>query len=162
VGPSGPQGPNGEPGTPGASGASGTAGSVGATGPTGVTGATGPTGVATTGATGPTGPSGLNGSFSDAQTIVSVATNRALTANDAGKVIWCINTVPITLTISATGFTVGTNIDIVRGSAPVVIIGSGGVSVFGTPGLNLRAQYSSGTLLNLASQSWLFAGDTTI
>jgi hypothetical protein len=102
------------------------------------------------------------GSFSTAQEIVSVATNRTLTASDAGKVIWCINTVPITLTIPATGFAVGTNIDIVRGSAVVAIVGAAGVSVFGTPGLNLRAQYSSANLLQLASQSWLFAGDTTI
>jgi hypothetical protein len=50
----------------------------------------------------------------------------------------------------------------VRGSAVVAIAGATGVSVFGTPGLNLRAQYSSANLLQLASQSWLFAGDTTI
>lgn len=68
-----------------------------------------------------------------------------------------------TLTIPADGtlnFPVGTTLDIIRtGTGDVTIAGAGGVTVNATPGLKLRAQWSSATLLKRAANTWLVYGD---
>jgi hypothetical protein len=70
-----------------------------------------------------------------------------------------------TLTIPADGtinYPVGTTIDIIQtGSGQVTIAGAGGVTVNATPGLKLRTQWSSATLLKRASNTWLVFGDLT-
>ena len=56
----------------------------------------------------------------------------------------------------------GINFDIVVLGTGLVTVASGessGVSVFGTPGLKLRTQYSAASLLMLTDDSWLLAGD---
>ena len=76
----------------------------------------------------------------------------------------------ITLTVptnASAAFPIGTSFDIVRmgasaGSAgAVTIAGASGVTVNATPGLKLRAQYSSATLLKRGTDSWLLLGDLT-
>jgi hypothetical protein len=68
-----------------------------------------------------------------------------------------------TLTIPADGtvnYPVGTTLDIIQtGSGQVTIAGAGGVTVNATPGLKLRTQWSSATLLKRASNTWLVFGD---
>jgi hypothetical protein len=68
-----------------------------------------------------------------------------------------------TLTIPADGtvnYPVGTTLDIIQtGSGQVTIAGAGGVTVNATPGLKLRTQWSSATLLKRAADTWLVFGD---
>jgi hypothetical protein len=68
-----------------------------------------------------------------------------------------------TLTIPADGtvnYPVGTTLDIIQtGSGQVTIAGAVGVTVNATPGLKLRTQWSSATLLKRASNTWLAFGD---
>lgn len=68
-----------------------------------------------------------------------------------------------TLTIPAeasVNYPVGTTLDIIQtGSGQVTIAGAGGVTVNATPGLKLRTQWSSATLLKRASDTWLVFGD---
>jgi hypothetical protein len=70
-----------------------------------------------------------------------------------------------TLTIptnSSVAYPVGTTIDIIQtGTGQVTIAGAGGVTVNGTPGLKLRTQWSSATLLKRAENTWLIYGDLT-
>lgn len=68
-----------------------------------------------------------------------------------------------TLTIPADGtvnYPVGTTLDVIQtSSGQVTIAGAGGVTVNATPGLKLRTQWSSATLLKRASNTWLVFGD---
>lgn len=67
----------------------------------------------------------------------------------------------ITIPTDATlNFPVGTSIDILQtGAGQVTIAGAGGVTVNATPGLNLRAQWSSATLFKRAADTWVVFGD---
>ena len=69
----------------------------------------------------------------------------------------------ITLTIpanSSVAYPVGTSIDILQtGAGQVTIAGAGGVTVNATPGLKLRAQWSSATLFKRATDTWVVMGD---
>jgi hypothetical protein len=68
-----------------------------------------------------------------------------------------------TLTIpadSSINFPVGTAIDIVQtGASQVTIAGAGGVTVNATPGLKLRTQWSSATIVKRSANTWLVMGD---
>jgi len=65
-------------------------------------------------------------------------------------------------TNSSVAYPVGTTIDIIQtGTGQVTIAGAGGVTVNGTPGLKLRTQWSSATLLKRAENTWLVYGDLT-
>ncbi|MFN9951963.1 MAG: hypothetical protein ACK55I_02615, partial [bacterium] len=68
-----------------------------------------------------------------------------------------------TLTIpanSSVAYPVGTSIDILQtGAGQVTIAGAGGVTVNATPGLKLRAQWSSATLIKRAANTWVALGD---
>jgi len=71
----------------------------------------------------------------------------------------------ITLTIpanSSVAYPIGTSIDILQtGAGQVTIAGAGGVTVNSTPGLKLRAQWSSATLFKRATDTWVVMGDLT-
>lgn len=73
------------------------------------------------------------------------------------------NTSATTLTIpldSTLNFPVGTTLDIIQtNTGQVTIAGEGGVTVNATPGLKLRARWSSATLLKRAANTWLAFGD---
>lgn len=68
-----------------------------------------------------------------------------------------------TLTIpanSSVAYPVGTSIDVIQtGAGQVTIAGAGGVTVNATPGLKLRAQWSSATLFKRATDTWIVMGD---
>jgi hypothetical protein len=70
-----------------------------------------------------------------------------------------------TLTIpsdSSLDFPVGTTLDVIQtGAGQVTIAGAQGVTVNATPGLKMRAQWSSVTLLKRAANSWIVFGDTS-
>ena len=133
--------------------------SVGDRGPKGDLGPAG-----ATGASGTSGTNGANGSFADAQAINAKTSSYTLSLSDAGKLVTASHaSAAITITVpagSSVAFPVGTHIDIARiGAASVTIAGDSGVTVNGTPGLKLRAQYSAATLIEVAADSWLLVGD---
>jgi hypothetical protein len=116
------------------------------------------------GPAGQNGSSGANGTFADAQVVNDRTASYTLAISDAGKLITASHaSTAITITVpagSAVAFPVGTHVDIARlGVAQVTVVGASGVTVNGTPGLKLRAQYSAATLIEVAADSWLLVGD---
>lgn len=66
-------------------------------------------------------------------------------------------TVPTNASIS---FPVGTQIQVVQsGTGQITITPKSGVTVSGTPGLKLRTQWSSATLVKVATDTWVAIGD---
>jgi len=66
-------------------------------------------------------------------------------------------TVPLN---SSVAFPVGTQINILQtGAGTTTIVATGGVTVNGTPGLKLRAQWSSVTLIKRGTDTWVAVGD---
>jgi hypothetical protein len=94
---------------------------------------------------------------------VASYTLAALTERDT--IIEIANASASTLTIpldSTLNFPVGTTIDIIQTSTgQVTVTGASGVTVNATPGLKLRTQWSSATLLKRSANSWLVYGDLT-
>jgi hypothetical protein len=84
-----------------------------------------------------------------------------LLLTDSGKVveISSVGTVLVP-TFANAAFAVGAQIVILRtGAGAVDVVGDTGVTVNATPGLNLRAQWSSATLLKRATNTWVLMGD---
>ena len=72
----------------------------------------------------------------------------------------------VTITVPADGtnsitYPIGTSFDIFRANTGNVIVSGSGATVNGTPGLKLRARYSSATLFKRAANSWVLIGDLT-
>jgi hypothetical protein len=129
-------------------------------------GPTGPTGndATLTGATGPTGPAGPTGSFSNAYSFNAQTVSYALVLDDAGKIVEINNGSANTLTVplnSTQAFPVGTTVTILQtgtGQTTITPV-SGGVTINATPGLKLRTQWSSATLIKRATDTWVAVGD---
>jgi hypothetical protein len=161
TGPTGPAGTNGIDGVTGPTGPQGTAGTTGAVGATGPTGPTGPAGATgPTGVTGSTGPSGDPGLVINAQTV-----SYTLVLTDASKLVEISNasannlTVPLNATVA---YPVGTQISLLQtGAGQMTVVATGGVTINATPGLKLRAQWSSATLIKRATNTWVLVGDTS-
>jgi hypothetical protein len=63
---------------------------------------------------------------------------------------------------SSVAFPIGTVITILQtGSGQTTIVGTGGVTVNGSPGLKLRGQWSSATLVKRDTNTWVAIGDLT-
>jgi len=79
------------------------------------------------------------------------------------SMIECNKATGFTVTIpanSTTAFPVGTSIDLLQvGAGQITIAGAVGVTVNATPGLKLRAQWSSATLFKRATDTWVVMGD---
>lgn len=90
-------------------------------------------------------------------------TSYTLVLGDLAKLITMDNSSPMTLTVpedASVAFAVGDRIDILRkGTGTLTIAGTGSASVNATPGLKLRAQWSSATLVKLATNTWVLIGD---
>jgi len=164
TGPDGDTGPTGPAGDTGPTGPASTVpGPQGDTGPTGPAGDTGPTGAASTviGPTGPTGPPG------DPTLIVQNAKTGAYTlaSGDQGALIQLNGTFTVSVPTDATfNFAIGTQINLLNIASGVITVAAatpGTTVVNGTPGLKLRAQWSSATLIKLASNTWVIVGDLT-
>jgi hypothetical protein len=66
-------------------------------------------------------------------------------------------TVPLNSTVA---FPIGTQINILQtGAGQTTIVATGGVTINATPGLKLRTQWSSATLIKRASDTWVAIGD---
>lgn len=106
--------------------------------------------------------------FFDPNLVVNsqTGTTYQLVVNDAQKLITLDNANPITLTIPSNGtaaLPIGTQITLVQtGAGQVTIVGASSptpVTVNATPGLKLRTQYSSATLVQLSTDNWIAVGD---
>lgn len=68
-----------------------------------------------------------------------------------------------TLTIptnSSVAFPIGTTVVVLQtGAGQTTIAGAGGVTINGTPGLKLRTQWSSATLIKRGTDAWIAMGD---
>jgi hypothetical protein len=66
-------------------------------------------------------------------------------------------TVPLNATVA---YPVGTEINIVQtGAGQTTVVATVGVTINGTPGLKLRAQWSAATLIKRATDTWVLIGD---
>jgi hypothetical protein len=68
----------------------------------------------------------------------------------------------VTITVpadSTVNFPIGTSIDILRTNTGEVTIAGSGATINATPGLKLRAQWSSATLFKRAANTWVLFGD---
>jgi hypothetical protein len=91
-------------------------------------------------------------------------TTYTLGATDAGDVVTLTNSSPITVTVptnASIAFPIGTQITLAQmGAGKVTVVGASGVSVYSADSfLSLRTQYSSGTLIKTATNTWLLIGD---
>jgi hypothetical protein len=61
---------------------------------------------------------------------------------------------------STTNFPIGTSITIIQAGAGQITVAAGaGVTLNGTPGLRLRAQWSTATITKRANNTWIMYGD---
>lgn len=81
---------------------------------------------------------------------------------DASQLVTLNNSSAITLTVptnTSVAYPVGTHIDIAQlGAGQVTVVGDTGVTVNGTPGLKLSAQYAGARLTKLATNTWVITG----
>jgi hypothetical protein len=82
---------------------------------------------------------------------------------DDGKIIEVNNGSANTVTIplnSSVAFPIGTQITVLQtGAGQTTIAATGGVTLNATPGLKLRAQWSSVTLIKRGTDTWVAVGD---
>jgi hypothetical protein len=82
---------------------------------------------------------------------------------DAGKLVEISNASANNLTVplnSTVAYPVGTEINILQtGAGQTTVVATGGVTINATPGLKLRAQWSSATLIKRATDTWVLVGD---
>ena len=87
-----------------------------------------------------------------------------LVISDVGKIIEINNSSANTLTVpldATVNFSVGTQLTILQTGVGQTTItpATAGVTINGTPGLKLRAQWSSATLIKRAANTWVAIGD---
>lgn len=82
---------------------------------------------------------------------------------DRDKLVEVSSATAVTVTIPANAtaaYPVGTSFDILQtGAGQITIAGAAGVTLNATPGLKLRTQWSSATLLKRATDTWVIFGD---
>jgi hypothetical protein len=89
-------------------------------------------------------------------TLVLLDANKLVELNVAGA-----NNLTVPLN-SSVEFPIGTQINILQtGAGQTTIVATGGVTINATPGLKLRAQWSSATLIKRATNTWVAIGDLT-
>jgi hypothetical protein len=96
-------------------------------------------------------------------TIDAKSASYTLVLTDKNKLIEVSNASATTLTIPAdnsVNFPTGASIAVLQtGAGQVTIAGAAGVTVNATPGLKLRAQWASATLVKRAANTWVALGD---
>lgn len=95
-------------------------------------------------------------------TVIAAKTGAYTLANgDQNDLIQLNGTFTVTVPTDATyDFAIGTQINILNvGSGVITTAGASGVTLNGTPGLVLRAQWSSATFIKRAADTWVIVGD---
>jgi len=89
--------------------------------------------------------------------------NYTLVLADDGKLVELLNASPVTLTVpldATVAFPIGTQITILQtGAGQVTIQPTSGVTINANPGYKLRAQWTAGTLIKRAANTWVLLGD---
>lgn len=102
------------------------------------------------------------GKLADVSTSAQTA-SYTLVLTDKNKIVELSNASANTLTIppnSSVAFPVGSQITFIQtGAGQTTITPGAGVTINGTPGLKLRAQWSSATLIKRATDTWVALGD---
>ena len=129
----------------------------------GFSGSRGFTGSQGAGFTGSIGYTGSIGGFGSVQEINDQTVSYTLQATDVGKLVRFTSSSILTVTVpldSVVPFAVGQRIDVsTAGSGGLLIAGSGGVTISAAnSSLALINQYSAGTLIKTATDTWLFIG----
>lgn len=103
--------------------------------------------------------------IADVATNAQTGTTYTLVLADKNKVVELSNAAAIALSVPAdntVAYSTGTQITLIQtGAGQVTIAGVAGVTVNATPGLKMRAQWSSVTLLKRAANTWVAMGDLT-
>lgn len=89
-------------------------------------------------------------------------TSYTLQLLDNSRIVELNNVSAITLTIPTDAsvlFPIGTSITIVQTGAGQVTIAGAGLTLNSTPGLKLRTQWSSATLIKRSANTWVVIGD---
>ena len=83
--------------------------------------------------------------------------------SDNGKLVTLNNASPVVVTVptnSSVAYSTGAQINLLQlGAGQASVVGDAGVTVYSTPGLNFREQYSAATLIKLDTDTWLLTGD---
>ena len=89
-------------------------------------------------------------------------TTYTLVLADAGALVTLSNAASITLTVppnASVAYPVGTRIALAQlGAGQVTVAPGSGVTINGTPGLKIAAQYGSAELIKYATNTWLLIG----
>lgn len=104
----------------------------------------------------------INTPVSTLGTNAQTGTSYTLALSDRDKVVELGNASAITLTVptnASVAFPVGSSLMLLQTAAGQVTVGGAGVTVNATPGLKLRGQWSSATLLKRATDTWVLFGD---
>ena len=103
-----------------------------------------------------------NVQLSDLATSAQTASYTLVLA-DRGKLVEMSNASANNLTVplnSSVAYPTGTQINILQtGAGQTTVVATGGVTINATPGLKLRAQWSSATLIKRATDTWVLVGD---
>jgi len=104
--------------------------------------------------------------LSEVATTAPAAGNYTLVATDRGKLVEMSGSSANTLTVplhSTIPYPTGTQIDILQvGSGQTTVAGAAGVTINGTPGLKIRAQWGGATLIKRGENLWVLIGDLTV
>jgi len=105
----------------------------------------------------------LDGPAINLLTNAQTGTTYTVALSDNGKMVEVSNASAITLTVplnSTAAFPVGAQVNILQtGAGQITVAGTSGVTINATPGLKLRAQWSSATLIKRATDTWVLVGD---
>jgi hypothetical protein len=104
----------------------------------------------------------INSPVTTVGTNAQTGTAYTLVIGDRDKIVELSNAAAITLTVptnASAAFPVGSSVMLLQTGAGQVTIGGAGVTINATPGLKLRAQWSSATLFKRATDTWVAVGD---
>ena len=91
------------------------------------------------------------------------AASYTLVLTDKDKLVEISNASANNLTVplnSSVAYPIGSQINILQtGVGQTTVVATGGVTIIATPGLKLRAQWSSATLIKRAENTWVLIGD---
>jgi hypothetical protein len=91
------------------------------------------------------------------------AASYTLVLSDKDKLVEISNASANNLTVplnASVAYPIGSQINILQtGVGQTTIVATGGVTINATPGLKLRAQWSSATLIKRAENTWVLIGD---
>jgi hypothetical protein len=105
----------------------------------------------------------INGAIINLTTNAQIGTTYTLVLDDNGKIVEMNNgsantlTVPLNATVA---YPVGAQINVLQtGAGQTTVVATSGVTINATPGLKLRTQWSSATLIKRATDTWVLVGD---